>query len=147
MKRLLILAALPFAFAAFAPANAQVIYSPNSAGLPFSDAVQAGDMLYLSGQIGVAEGETTLAPGGIEGEGRQAMDNIGTVLKRRGLGFDSLVKCTVMLADMKDWPAFNKIYVGYFKPDSLPARSAFGASGLAFGGRVEIECWAYNPKK
>lgn len=51
-----------------------------------------------------------------------------------------------MLADMQDWPAFNKVYVSYFKPGRLPARSAFAANGLAFGGKVELECWAYNPK-
>ena len=114
-------------------------------GVPFSEAVQAGDMLYLSGQIGVPPGENALAPGGIEGEARQAMDNIGAVLARRGLSFDAVVKCTAMLADMNDWPAFNKVYVGYFKPGQLPARSAFAASGLALGGRIELECWAYNP--
>ena len=76
---------------------------------------------------------------------RQAMDNIGAVLARRGLSFDAVVKCTAMLADMNDWPAFNKVYVGYFKPGQLPARSAFAASGLALGGRIELECWAYNP--
>ena len=114
-------------------------------GMPFSEAVQAGDMLYLSGQIGVLPGGNVLAPGGIEGEARQAMDNIGAVLARRGLTFDAVVKCTAMLADINDWPAFNKTYVSYFKPDRLPARSAFAASGLAFGGRIELECWAYNP--
>ena len=51
-----------------------------------------------------------------------------------------------MLADMSDWPAFNDIYVGYFKEDRLPARSAFGASGLALSGRVEIEVWAWAGK-
>ncbi|MDZ4311541.1 MAG: RidA family protein [Cypionkella sp.] len=115
-------------------------------GMPFSEAVQVGDMLYLSGQIGVAPGETTLAAGGIAGETRQTMDNIGAVLARHGLGFDDVVKCTVMLADMNDWPAFNAVYVGYFKPDRLPARSAFGSTGLAYGGRVELECWAYSPQ-
>lgn len=114
-------------------------------GVPFSEAVQAGDMLYLSGQIGVPPGGNALAPGGIEGEARQAMDNIDAVLARRGLSFDAVVKCTAMLADMSDWPAFNKIYVGYFKPGRLPARSAFAASGLALGGKIELECWAYNP--
>lgn len=114
-------------------------------GAPFSEAVQAGDMLFLSGQIGVAPGAAALAAGGIEGEARQAMENIGAVLARRGLTFDDVVKCTAMLADMNDWPAFNKVYVGYFKPGRLPARSAFAANGLALGGRIELECWAYNP--
>lgn len=116
-------------------------------GMPFSEAVQVGDMLYLSGQIGVVPGTSVLVSGGIEAEARQSMDNIGAVLGRRGLGFDDLVKCTVMLADMKDWPTFNKVYLGYFKPGRLPARSAFGSTGLAYGGRIELECWAYSPVK
>ena len=128
---------------------AQVSAAPpvyyGSEGLPFSEAVQVGDMLYLSGQIGVAPGTTALVPGGMEGEARQTMDNIGAVLARHRLDFDAVVKCTVMLADMKDWATFNKIYVGYFKAGRLPARSAFGSTGLAYGGRIELECWAYNP--
>lgn len=113
--------------------------------LPFSEAVRAGDMLYLSGQIGVVPGETKLVKGGIEAQTRQTMENIKAVLKRRGLGFDDVVKCTVMLADMRDWPKFNEVYVSYFTPGKLPARSAFGSSGLAYGGRLELECWAYVP--
>jgi reactive intermediate/imine deaminase len=141
-------AALASGLMGFVPAQAQE--SPTAqyhgiGGMPFSEAVQAGDMLYLSGQIGVAPGSSTLAPGGIDGEARQAMENIRAVLARRGLTFDAVVKCTAMLADMNDWPAFNKAYVSYFKPDRLPARSAFAANGLALGGRIELECWAYNP--
>ena len=117
-----------------------------AAGLPFSDAVRVGDVLYLSGQMGVAPGTKTLAPGGVAAQTRQAMDNIGATLAANGLSHDAIFKATVMLADMSDWPAFNEIYVGYFKPDRLPARSAFGASGLALSGRVEIEVWAWAGK-
>ena len=88
-----------------------------------------------------------MVPGGIEAEAKQAMDNVGAVLRKRGLDYDSLVKCTVMLADMKEWPAFNTVYATYFKPGRFPARSALGANGLALGSRVEVECWAYNPQK
>lgn len=118
-----------------------------ASAMPFSESVQVGDMLYLSGQIGVAPGTATLAEGGIEGETRQTMENIRGVLARRGLSFDDVVKCTVMLADMGDWPAFNAVYTGYFTAGRLPARSAFGSTGLAYGGRIELECWAYNPKR
>ncbi len=131
-----------------APASAKPPeYFGSDLGFPFAEAVQAGDMLYLSGQIGNVPGSRTVVPGGIEAEAKQTMDNIGSVLKRRGLGFDSLVKCTVMLADMKDWPAFNTVYAAYFKPGRFPARSALGANGLALGSRVEVECWAHNPRK
>ncbi|HEY1453535.1 MAG TPA: Rid family hydrolase [Roseiarcus sp.] len=85
----------------------------------------------------------TLVEGGLAAEARQAMENIGEVLAACGLGFADTVKFTIMLADMGRWAEFNAVYLGYFNPDGLPARSAFGASGLALGGEVEIECVAY----
>ena len=111
--------------------------------LPFSDAVRLGEVLYLSGQLGIVPGTMKPAPGGIEAETRQMMENIARVLEHCGLKLDDVFKCTVMLADMTEWPAFNKVYLGYFKPERLPTRSAFGASGLALGARVEMECWAH----
>ena len=113
--------------------------------LPFSQAVRVGDVLYLSGALGNVPGKLELVPGGIEAEARQTMENIGTVLKENGLTFADVFKCTVMLADMADWPTFNRIYLDYFDPDRLPARSAFGANGLALGARLELECMAYMP--
>ena len=68
------------------------------AGLPFSDAVRVGDVLYLSGQMGVAPGTKTLVPGGVTAQARQAMDNIGRALEKNGLTFDAVFKATVMLA-------------------------------------------------
>ena len=111
------------------------------ASLPFSESVQAGNLLFLSGQIGNTPGTLQLAPGGIEPESRQVMDNIQAALARRQLSMDDLVKCTVFLADMQEWPAFNQIYRRYF-PRHFPARSALGANGLALGARVEVECIA-----
>jgi reactive intermediate/imine deaminase len=111
--------------------------------LPFSQAVRVGEVLYLSGALGNRPGTLELVPGGLEAEARQTMENIGALLKANGLGFRDVFKCLVMLADMKKWPDFNKVYVTYFDPDRLPARSAFGASGLALGAQVEVECWAY----
>ena len=118
-----------------------------AAGLPFSLAVQIGDVLYLSGAMGNIPGKMALAEGGMEAEAKQMFANIDAVLKANGLGFGDVFKCTVMLADMKEWPAFNKIYTQYFDPERLPTRSAFGASGLAMGGAVEMECWAYKPER
>ena len=112
----------------------------NGQPLPFSNAVRVGDILFLSGQIGAtADGKL---PPTFEGQARQAMDNIGGVLKSAGLGWSDVVKCTVMLDDMADWPAFNKIYVTYFPDRNFPARSAFGADGLALGAKLEVECMA-----
>lgn len=116
----------------------------NGQALPFSDAVRVGDILYLSGQIGI--GPDGKLPDGIEAQTKQAMDNVGAILKRAGLGYERIFHCTAFLADMKDWPAFNKVYVGYFPGGQMPARSAFGANGLALGARLEIECQAYAGK-
>ena len=122
-------------------------HGTRAAGLPFSDCVRAGDVLYLSGQLGNEPGTMKLAPGGIEAETRQTMTNIARVLEQNGLSFDDIFKCTVMLADIGEWAAFNKIYLEYFKPDRLPARSAFGCNGLALGARVELECYAWAGRK
>jgi reactive intermediate/imine deaminase len=108
--------------------------------LPFSAAVRVGDMLYLSGQIGT-DSSGALVAGGIEAETRQTMENIRAVVEANGSTMDRVVKCLVMLADMAEWEAMNRVYVTFFSP-RLPARSAMGASGLALGARVEIECIA-----
>ncbi len=107
---------------------------------PFSPAVRVGDVLYLSGQIGT-DSTLQLVPGGIEAEARQAMENIRDVLQRTGSSMDRVVKCTIFMADMREWPTMNEIYATYF-PNHYPARSAFGATALALGARVEIECIA-----
>jgi reactive intermediate/imine deaminase len=109
--------------------------------LPFSEAVRVGDTLYLSGQIGVRPGTLELVPGGMKEQARQTMDNIRTTLEAHGYGMRDLVKCTVMLADMAKWSEFNAVYAGYFD-GRFPARSAFGAQGLALGAEVEVECIA-----
>jgi len=109
--------------------------------LPFSEAVRVGNTVYLSGQIGVAPGTLKLVPGGIKAEARQTMDNIKTTLESHGYAMSNIVKCTVMLADMADWGTFNEVYKTYFA-NRYPARSAFGANGLALGGRLEVECIA-----
>ena len=107
---------------------------------PFSAAVRAGDILYLSGQIGTRADGTL--PVGIEAQSRQAMDNIGAVLARAGLGWGDVFHCLVMIDEMSEWQAFNRVYVTYFEAGRLPARSALGADGLALGARVEVECQA-----
>jgi 2-iminobutanoate/2-iminopropanoate deaminase len=113
-----------------------------SANLPFSQAVRVGDVVYLSGSIGNVAGKMELAPGGIEAESRQMMQNIGSVLSEAGLGFENVFKAVVYLADMSEWGAFNKIYVPYFKSGQYPARTAIAAHQLILGARVEMECWA-----
>jgi reactive intermediate/imine deaminase len=108
--------------------------------VPFSEAVRVGNMLYLAGQIGM-DAAGNVVPGGIAAETRQTMENIRLTLERHGSSLDRVVKATVMMADMAEWGAMNEVYVTYFK-EHLPARSAFGTTGLALGARVEIECIA-----
>src|SRR5437773_720588 len=77
-------------------------------GLPFSMAVRVGDVLYLSGALGHLPGKMQLMAGGIEAETRQTMENVGATLRAHGLTLDNVFKCTVMLADMSEWAAFNR---------------------------------------
>ncbi len=111
-----------------------------AAGYPFSSAVEADGWVFLAGELGTTP-EGGLVSGGIEPETRQTMDNIQATLEVNGLGWEKVVKCTVFLADIAEWPAFNEIYKTYFD-GTYPARSALGANGLALGARVEIECIA-----
>jgi 2-iminobutanoate/2-iminopropanoate deaminase len=111
------------------------------ANLPFSEAVRVDNVLYLSGQIGIVPGSVKLAAGGIKAEAKQTMENIKTSLEVHGYSINDLVKCTVMLADISEWEAFNEVYQSFFNK-RYPARSALGANGLALGARVEVECIA-----
>jgi reactive intermediate/imine deaminase len=118
----------------------EYLTSERMKGLPFSEAVRVGAMLYMSGQIGV-DGSMKLVAGGIAPETRQAMENMKAALERYGSSLDHVIKVTVMLADMREWAEMNGVYVGYFSK-RLPARSSLGVKGLALGARVEIECVA-----
>ena len=135
------IAAAVLAFTATVAGAAPPEYFPAGPNAPFSTAVRVGDVLYLSGQIGV--GPDGKLPTTFEGQAKQTMENVGAALKARGLGWGDVFKCTVMIADMKNWPAFNTVYVPYFAKGKLPARSAFGSSGLALGAELELECLAY----
>jgi 2-iminobutanoate/2-iminopropanoate deaminase len=114
-----------------------------AATLPFSPAVRVGHMLYLSGQLGT-DSTGRLVAGGIEAETRQTLTNIKKLLEANGSGMDRVVKCLVMLADIGEWARMNSVYVTFFR-NNKPARSAFGATGLALGARTEIECIATVP--
>ncbi|TWB52831.1 RidA family protein [Nitrospirillum viridazoti] len=119
-------------------------YRPETTRVPYSQVVRVGDILYVSGQLGVnQEGKVA---GDVGVQAKAAMDNISAALGRVGSGMGAVFKCTVMLTDMAQWAAFNQVYVSYFKPDRLPARSAMGVSALPLGAGVEVECWAYAPK-
>jgi len=121
--------------------SVEYLTSDSTLEFGFSEAVRVGHMLYLSGKLGSNESTNTLVPGGIKAETKQTMENIKRTLEKYGSSLGRVVKCTVMLADIREWDDMNSVYITYF-PEHLPARSAFGTSGLALGARVEIECWA-----
>ncbi|MSR47931.1 MAG: RidA family protein [Planctomycetes bacterium] len=129
------------------PDSTRFHLSPDEARrtLPFSESVEAGGFLWVSGSIGTAPGTFDLVPGGIAAETRATMENLRAALERRGCTFADVVKCSVFLVDMAEWPAFNEVYATYFD-GRFPARSALGASGLARGARVEVECIARLPE-
>src|SRR5688572_24581095 len=149
MRRILLVLGAGIILAGVSPAPAQqpgAVQFLNSGkvlptNLPFSEAVRVGNMLYLSGQIGVVPGKLQLVPGGVKEEARQTMENIRTTLETHGASLRDVVKCTVMLADISEWGAFNDVYRTFFS-ERYPARSALGVNGLALGARVEIECIA-----
>ncbi|MHC8399275.1 transporter substrate-binding domain-containing protein [Pseudomonas sp. MDT1-17] len=115
-------------------------YVPNDEGLPFSDAVQVGETIYFSGLVGLgADGE--LVKGGIDPQTTQAMENLRTALQRNGSSMAQVAKCTVILADIKDFSAMSAVYRSYFPVDRLPARTTF-AGKLIGDARVEVECLA-----
>lgn len=110
-------------------------------GLPFPAALAAGDLVFVSGQIGNLPGEMRLVGGGLEAEARQALQHMKAALEAAGSSLDQVLKCTVFFADMNDFQRFNAIYRAFFG-GHLPARSGVEVRGLALGARVEIECIA-----
>jgi len=117
----------------------------NGKPLPFSAGVRVGEVLYLSGQIGL--GTDDKLPAAFQAQAKNTLDRIGVTLKSAGLSWEDVIRCTVFLSDMANWPTFNEIYATYVDPKHLPARSALGTSGLALGALVEVQCDAYDPPK
>ena len=112
---------------------------PSALPYPFSAAVRTGNLLFVSGQVGMRDGNIVE---GIEGQTRATLENIRNVLARAGATLEDVVKVTVFITDMSLWPKMNEVYAEYF-PKDKPARSALGANGLALPELlVEIECVA-----
>ena len=112
---------------------------------PFSDAVVIGNLMILSGQVGT-DASDQLVKGGLVAETHQIFSNMQAILTTQDLDLSHIVKCTVMMDDISQWGAFNQVYLSYFSGPK-PARSAFGANGLALGAQLELECWARIPWK
>ena len=105
---------------------------------PYSPAAEAGGFVFLSGQVGLDPATGERAPDDVAAQAHQVMANIGAVLGDLGLGYDDIVKTTIFLADIEDYPTVNEVYGSYFDGD-FPARSAFQAGALPASFLVEIE--------
>ncbi|KAM6214296.1 2-iminobutanoate/2-iminopropanoate deaminase [Rhynchocyon petersi] len=114
--------------------------APGAIG-PYSQAVLVDRTVYISGQIGLNPSNGQLVPGGVVEETKQALTNMGEILKAAGCDFTNVVKTTVLLADINDFSTVNEIYKQYFK-SNFPARAAYQVAALPKGGRVEIEAIA-----
>ena len=114
--------------------------APRAIG-PYAQAVAAGDLVFCSGQVGLDPANGRLVPGGIGVELSRALDNLAAVLSAAGLGLDDVVKTTVYLLDLAEFPAMNEVYARYFRAP-YPARATVGVAALPAGARVEIEAVA-----
>ena len=108
---------------------------------PFSQAVRVENILYISGIV--AQGtDGKIIKGGIIEESHFVLKSMGEILAHFDLGYEDVFKCLVMIDDIGEWPDFNSVYIQYFEKP-YPARSAFGANGLALEASLELECLAY----
>ena len=114
--------------------------APAAAG-PYSQAIRTGDLVFTAGQLGIDPSTGELAGPDIRSQAAAALGNLGSILEAAGSGLDRLVKVTVFLADIGDWPAVNEVYERIV-PEPYPARSAFAVKDLPKAARVEIEAVA-----
>jgi 2-iminobutanoate/2-iminopropanoate deaminase len=135
---LFVLGVLAFSACATAPTRKVIA----TAGAPpalaaYSQAIQVGNTVWLAGQLGMDPKTRELAPGGIQAEVRQALENCKAILAAAGLTLADVVQVQVLLADIDDYAALNQVYVTYF-PKDPPARAAYAVAALPRGARVEI---------
>ena len=105
---------------------------------PYSQAVSAGDLIFTAGQLGIVPATRQFAGPDIESQSRQALENIKAIVEAAGSCLEHVVKASVYLQDIQEWPKLNAIYAEYF-PENPPARCAFQVAALPMGARVEIE--------
>jgi 2-iminobutanoate/2-iminopropanoate deaminase len=117
--------------------------APNT-GLPFSPGILAGNTLYLAGHLGRDPVTSELVPGGIEAETRQALANLGEVLKTAGMSFGDVTSVTVYITSFDDFANFNTVYREFF-PKDPPARATVQVAALNAGARVELQMVAVKP--
>lgn len=117
--------------------------APKAIG-PYSQAVQAGDYLFVSGQIPLDPETGVIVEGGIEAQAHRVFKNLSAILDEAGLDFSAVIKSTVLLANIDDFATVNEIYASYINSDPLPARAAFQVAKLPKNALLEIELIAYN---
>jgi 2-iminobutanoate/2-iminopropanoate deaminase len=114
--------------------------APAAAG-PYSQAIRAGELVFTAGQLGIDPATGELVGDDVQAQADRSLANVRAILEAAGSGLDRLVKVTVYLADIADWPAVNEVYAREV-PQPFPARSAFAVRDLPKGARVEIEAVA-----
>ena len=143
MKKLILISALLFSFNGWADDTVIEHFSSEQTikqNFPFSDAVRVDNTIYISGMIG-EDNNGNLVEGGIVAEAHTVMKTMAKILAHFNLGYNDVFKCLVMIDDISEWSLFNSVYVQYFEKP-YPARSAFGADGLAGNASFELECMA-----
>ena len=111
---------------------------------PYSQAIRAGSLLFISGQIPLEPVSGTIVAGDVEAQAHQALQNLGAILAAAGVAFDAVVKTTVYLLDLADFEVVNRVYAGYF-PSPAPARATVEVARLPRDARVEIDAIAVLP--
>lgn len=121
-----------------------IIFSPQAPVPigPYSQAVAANGILYVSGQIPIDQSSGAIISGDISKETRQVMENLNYILGAAGIGFGEVVKCSIFMTDMHNYAAINAVYAEYFDENNAPAREAVQVSALPKGVSVEISCIA-----
>ena len=123
-----------------ATTNAPAAVGPYSQGV--STGQETGSLVFVSGQVPLDPATGARVEGDIQAQAEQVLKNVGAILSEAGLGYDDVVKTTVLLADIADFAAVNEVYARYFTGEALPARAAFGVAALPLGAGVEIEAIA-----
>jgi 2-iminobutanoate/2-iminopropanoate deaminase len=124
----------------------QTALAPTPVG-PYSQAIEAGGIIYCSGSVGLNPTTSKLVDGGIEEQTKQALMNLSAVLQEAGSSLKSVLKTTVLIRDMADFPLVNSVYLKIFseakgEDSPMPARTTFAVAGLPLNALVEIDCTA-----
>ncbi len=113
---------------------------------PYSQAIRAGDFLFISGHVGNDPATGKIVEGGVEAQTKRVLDTLGAILREAGLGFGNVIKCEIYLKDINDFKAVNGIYGAFFQQEPKPARQTMQVAALPLGALIEMSCVAYAGK-